>query len=83
MERFEGKVVRVTGGTAGIGLAVAKRFVSEGAKVIVGWRKTASVETVKAELGCEGLTCNVSSDPDREQLLGYIKKSMGDWTSSF
>lgn len=77
MKRFEGKVVLVTGGTAGIGLAVAKRFVSEGAKVIVCSIKTASVETVKAELGCEGITCNISSDPDREKLFGYVKGKYG------
>ena len=39
MNRFSGKVVVVTGGTSGIGLATAKAFVAEGASVFVTGRR--------------------------------------------
>jgi len=39
--RLEGKIALVTGGTAGIGLATAQRFVKEGAYVFVTGRRQA------------------------------------------
>ena len=50
-QRFEGKVVLVTGGNSGIGLAVAHAFVAEGAKVVVSGRNAATVETAVEALG--------------------------------
>ena len=43
--RLEGKTALVTGGTAGIGLATAQRFVKEGAHVFVTGRRQAELDS--------------------------------------
>ena len=55
MKRFTGKSVLVTGGTSGIGLAAAKAFAAEGAKVIATGRDASAFEAVRAELGGDAL----------------------------
>lgn len=51
MNRFEGKTALITGGTAGIGLATARLFINEGARVIVTGRAPATIQSTQAELG--------------------------------
>jgi NAD(P)-dependent dehydrogenase (short-subunit alcohol dehydrogenase family) len=48
---LSGKTALVTGGTSGIGLAVVRRFVDEGAHVVVTGRRQAQLDEVSAELG--------------------------------
>ncbi len=48
--RFEGKVVVVTGGAGGIGSAIARRFASEGAKVVVTDVNADAAREIAAEL---------------------------------
>jgi NAD(P)-dependent dehydrogenase (short-subunit alcohol dehydrogenase family) len=51
MPRLAGKAILVTGSSAGIGLAMAQRLVTEGAKVLVHGRDEAEVAAVCAKLG--------------------------------
>jgi NAD(P)-dependent dehydrogenase (short-subunit alcohol dehydrogenase family) len=53
--RLQGKVVIVTGAARGIGLAIAQRFVKEGAKVALADRLAAEVEAEAAALGAAAL----------------------------
>ena len=48
--RFEGKKVMVTGGTSGIGLAIAKAFLAEGATVLICARKQEGLDRTLATL---------------------------------
>ena len=51
--RFAGKVVVITGGASGIGLAAVRRFHGEGAAVVIADINDAAGEAVARELGAE------------------------------
>ena len=54
MGQLEGKTALVTGATAGIGLAVAQRFVAEGAHVFITGRRQEALDAALATLGAAG-----------------------------
>jgi meso-butanediol dehydrogenase/(S,S)-butanediol dehydrogenase/diacetyl reductase len=80
MHRFEGKTVVVTGGNKGIGLALARRFVDEGANLVIG-SIDADVEDTAAKLGdagrVRGFRCDVSSKPQVEALYDFAAGTFG------
>ena len=49
--RLDGKVALITGGGTGIGAAVARRFVAEGASVVLMGRRAELIDAVAAEVG--------------------------------
>ena len=51
MNRFSNKSVLVTGGSSGIGLAAAKAFIAEGARVVITGRDASALEQAQAQLG--------------------------------
>jgi NAD(P)-dependent dehydrogenase (short-subunit alcohol dehydrogenase family) len=51
MQKLAGKVAVITGGSSGIGLATAKRFVEEGAYVFITGRRQAQLDKAVAEIG--------------------------------
>jgi len=63
--KLEGKIAVVTGGTTGIGFATAKRFVEEGATVVLTGRNPDTLEAARAELG-EGVDV-MQSDASKEE----------------
>lgn len=65
------KVVIITGGSGGIGKAMAAAFLREGAKAIMLADKNAgAVAEAAAELGCDGMVCNVT---DENQIIALVE----------
>ncbi|WEV72316.1 glucose 1-dehydrogenase [Bifidobacterium sp. ESL0790] len=65
-DRLNGKVALISGGASGIGLAIAKRFASEGAKVALGDINAESGEKVAAEIGDNAMF--VTLDVTKEEM---------------
>ncbi|MFI5459537.1 MAG: glucose 1-dehydrogenase [Isosphaerales bacterium] len=73
------KIALVTGGSSGLGLATAKQFVSEGAKVVVTGRRAAELDAAVKELGGNaiGVRGDVSVLSDLDRLYGTIRETYG------
>ena len=63
MSLLKNKIAVVTGGSSGIGLATAKRFVEEGAYVFIAGRRQAELDKAVAEIGknVTGVKTDISS----------------------
>lgn len=77
--RLDDKVAVVTGGTSGIGLAIARRFVAEGALVYITGRRQAQLDAAAAELGPQavGLRCDVGNLDELDALYEVISQRSG------
>jgi NAD(P)-dependent dehydrogenase (short-subunit alcohol dehydrogenase family) len=77
--KLAGKIALVTGGSSGLGLATAKRFVAEGAKVVVTGRRPAELDEAVKVLGGDtvGVRGDVSSLPDLDRLYATIRDTFG------
>jgi len=79
MTGISGKVVLVTGGTRGIGHAIAKALVAAGAKVAICGRDGAKAEAAAAGLGgtAKGYACDVADQTQVETLIESVEKELG------
>src|SRR6201988_1488573 len=79
MQKLKGKVAVVTGGSAGIGLAIAKRFVEEGAHVLILGRRRDTLDAAAAEIGREvtAVQGDAASLADLDRLFATVKQTKG------
>lgn len=77
--KLEGKVAIVTGGNSGIGLATAKRFVSEGAYVFITGRRQAELDAAVKEVGpnATGVQGDVANLSDLDRLYATVQAKKG------
>jgi NAD(P)-dependent dehydrogenase (short-subunit alcohol dehydrogenase family) len=78
-QRLGGRIALITGGNSGIGLATAKRFVEEGARVYLTGRRQAALDAAVQEIGkgAVGVQGDVSSLADLDRLFAQIEREQG------
>jgi NAD(P)-dependent dehydrogenase (short-subunit alcohol dehydrogenase family) len=79
MKRLEGKVAVITGGSSGIGLATAQRFVEEGANVYITGRRQGELDTAVDQIGknVTGVQGDVSNLADLDRLYATVREQKG------
>jgi NAD(P)-dependent dehydrogenase (short-subunit alcohol dehydrogenase family) len=79
MGRLEGKIAVVTGANSGIGLAVAHRFVREGAQLFVTARRKDKLDAAVRELGggARGVAGDISNLADLDRLYDIVRQEAG------
>jgi NAD(P)-dependent dehydrogenase (short-subunit alcohol dehydrogenase family) len=79
MLRLEGKVAVISGGTSGIGLAIAQRFVKEGAYVFVFGRRRDALEEAERLIGANvtAIQADASKLEDLDRVADTVLKAKG------
>jgi NAD(P)-dependent dehydrogenase (short-subunit alcohol dehydrogenase family) len=77
--KLAGKVALISGGNSGIGLATAKLFAKEGARVVITGRDQATLDQAAAEIGraALGLQCDVSDLAQLDRLYHEVATHVG------
>lgn len=66
------RLVLVTGGSGGIGCAVARRFVEQGDSVVITGRSAARLDRAAGETGARGVRCDVGLPDDVAALMAQL-----------
>ena len=79
MGKLNGKVAVITGGSSGIGLATAQRFVAEGAHVFITGRRQTELDKAKALIGknVTAVQGDVANLDDLDRVYETIKEEKG------
>lgn len=75
---LEGKIVLITGGSKGIGLACAAGFLAEGARVVIASRSSDNIARARQDLGdVLGITADVADPAQAARLVGTVERDLG------
>jgi len=78
-QKLANKVAVITGASTGIGLASAKRFAAEGARVFITGRRKPELDAAVAEIGrnATGIQADASKSADLDRLYQQVKAEAG------
>jgi 3-oxoacyl-[acyl-carrier protein] reductase len=74
---LEGRTALVTGGTRGIGRAIAGALIADGARVAVAARGAEGLETVERELGATGIRADLATEDGCAEAFGLAQAALG------
>ncbi len=79
MNKLTGKIALITGGNSGIGLAAAKLFKEQGAKIIITARSKETYQKAQAEFGTafDVVQTDINRSTDLDHLYSHIKTKYG------
>ena len=79
MGKLDGKVAVVTGGSSGIGLAAAQRFVEDGAYVFITGRRQEELDAAVRQIGrnVQAIRGDVSQLADLERIMTTVQEQQG------
>ena len=77
--KLAGKIALITGGSSGLGLATARRFIAEGANVIITGRRQSELDAAVGDLGTSalGVRGDVSNLADLDRLYAVVDERFG------
>lgn len=75
MGRLDGKTAIITGGESGIGLATARLFVAEGARVHLAGLREELLKAAAAELGADAVSWSVTDVTEESQVIAAITQA--------
>ena len=76
-KQLAGKKIIITGGGRGLGFAMAKKFISEGAEVLIAGRNADTLAISAAEIGCKYLQLNVQDVSSFKIFIDEANKLLG------
>ncbi|MER2535269.1 MAG: SDR family oxidoreductase [Rhizobiaceae bacterium] len=79
MNRLDGKIAVIIGGSTGMALATAKRFAAQGARVFVTGRRQEALDAAVSEIGrnAEAVAGDIASNEDLDRLYETVRNKAG------
>lgn len=75
--RLSGRKIIVTGGGKGLGAAMATKFVSEGALVLISGRNENTLRSTADRIGCKYLTLDMQNTAELDDFIGEADRILG------
>lgn len=75
--KLSNKVALITGGSRGIGKAIAKEFASNGASIVISGKDKTNLEKTASEIGMFGVLADIRKDSDVQNLVNKTVEKFG------